>query len=127
MRDTLYLSTAELDEKGVRAIWPGEASSLNHFSTTGLTSTHLRFRHHVFIRLQVEGKGLPHLSEAVEEHLHLHHVRFIPLSELNIWKKKNPTQTQQSSLKRQFVNPTKAEDDQTLLPSPCSNPTLARR
>lgn len=40
----------------------------------------------------MERKGLPHLSDAVEEHLHLHHVFFIPLPELNIWgEKKNKT------------------------------------
>lgn len=43
----------------------------------------LGFSHHIFIRLQVEGKGLPHLSDSVEQHLHLHHVLLVPLSELN--------------------------------------------
>lgn len=49
----------------------------------------LSLGHHVFIRLQVEGKGFPHLSDTVEEHLHLHHMLLIPLFELNVWTHKH--------------------------------------
>lgn len=44
----------------------------------------LSFCHHVFIRLQVESKGFPHLSDSIEQHFHLHHVLLIPLFELNV-------------------------------------------
>lgn len=44
----------------------------------------LSFSHHVFIRLQVESKGFSHLSYAIEQHLHVHHMLLVPLFELNI-------------------------------------------
>lgn len=44
--------------------------------------THLSFGHHVLVRLQVESKGLPHLSDAVVQNIHLHHVLLVPFFEL---------------------------------------------
>jgi len=49
------------------------------------THSDLSFSHHVFIGLQVEREGFPHLSDAIKEHLHLHHVFLIALFELNVW------------------------------------------
>lgn len=45
--------------------------------------THLSFGHHVLVGLQVESEGLPHLSDAVVQNVHLHHVLLVPCFEIN--------------------------------------------